>query len=81
MPSRAQHACHLGEETGKPTVVDRGFDIDHCLEGFVGEGQVLGVALHELQASQVVPFSAEGDTGRVQVQPRVGGRMQGAHEV
>jgi hypothetical protein len=26
----------------------RGFDIDHRVEGFVREGQVLGVAVHEI---------------------------------
>jgi hypothetical protein len=59
----------------------RGFDIDHRVEGLVGERQVLGVALHELQAGQIVPFPAKVDTGRVQVQSGVGGRVQGAHEV
>ena len=81
MPSWAKHACHFGEETRKPRVVDRGFDIDHRVEGLVGEGQVLSIALHELQASQIVSFSAKVDAGRVPVQSGVGGRVHGAHEV
>ena len=59
----------------------RGFDIDHHVEGLIAEGQVLGVALHEIQAGHVVPFSAKVDAGLVQIQPRVGGRAQGTHEV
>lgn len=59
----------------------RGFDIDHRIEGLVGEGQVFGVALHEIQSGQLVLFPAEVDTRRVQVQTRIGGRVQGAHKV
>ena len=59
----------------------RGFDIDHCVEGFVDEGQILRVALHEVQPGQIVPFSAERNPGRVEVQPRIRDRAQGAHEV
>jgi hypothetical protein len=81
MPSRAQHAHHLGEETRKVRVAVRGFDIEHHVEGFVVEGQVLGVASHEIRTGQIVPFLAKLDAGRVQVQSRVGGRLQGAHEV
>jgi predicted lipoprotein len=59
----------------------RGFDIDHRVEGLVDEGQVLGVTLHEIQARQIVPFSAKRNAGWVEVQPRIRGRAQGAHEV
>ena len=34
----AQHACDFGEETGEVWVGSRGLDIDHRVEGFVGEG-------------------------------------------
>ena len=81
MPSRAQHTLHFGEETADILVVDRGFDIDHGVEGLIWEGQALGVALHEVQAGQVVPLSAEFDADRVQIQRRVGGRAQGPHQV
>jgi hypothetical protein len=47
----------------------RGFDIDHCVEGLIGEGQVLSVALYEVQARQIVPFPTKVDAGRVQGQP------------
>ena len=62
-------------------VAVRGFDIEHHVEGFVVEGQVLGIASYEIQTGQIVSFLAKLDTGLVQVQPRVGGRLQGAHEV
>ena len=81
MTSRAQHARNFGEETGKVRVGSRGFEIDHRVEGLVGEGQLLCVAVHEVHAGQIVPLSAKGDGGPVQVQPCVGGRVQGAHEV
>ncbi|MDT7761553.1 MAG: hypothetical protein QOC63_973 [Mycobacterium sp.] len=81
MPSRAQHAGHFTEEAGEPRVAVRGFDIDHRVEGLVREGQVFSVASHEIQAGQIVPFPAERDAGRVQVQSGVGGRVQGAGEV
>jgi hypothetical protein len=35
----------------------------------VGDGQVLGVAVHEIQPGQIVPFLAKLYAGRVQVQP------------
>jgi hypothetical protein len=47
----------------------RGFDIDHRVEGFVREGQVLSVAVHEIQAGQIVPFSAKLYTGRFKSSP------------
>ena len=56
MPSRAQHARHFIKETGLVRVVIRGFDIDHRIEGLVGEGQILGVALDEIAAGQPVSF-------------------------
>ncbi|CFR94672.1 Uncharacterised protein [Mycobacterium tuberculosis] len=74
MSARAKHARHFGQEAAKVGVLVRGFDIDHRIEGFVGERQVLRVALHELQAGQPVLCPAEVDAGRIQVQPRVGGR-------
>lgn len=59
----------------------RGFDVDHRVEGFVREGQVLGAAVHKIQPGQDVPLSAVGDTVRVEVQARVGGGLQRAGEV
>ena len=56
MPSRAQHPRHFGEETVEVRVGVRGFDVDHRVEGLIGKGQAFGVALHEIQARQVVPF-------------------------
>ena len=56
MSSWAQHARHFGEETWEVWVAVRSFDIDHGVEGFVGEGQVFGVALHEFQAGQLMPL-------------------------
>ena len=50
---------------GKPKVVARGFDVDYRVEGLIGEGQVLGVAAHEIQAGHLVLFSAEVDAGAV----------------
>jgi hypothetical protein len=41
-----------------------GFDIDHRVEGFVREGQVLGAAVQKIQPGQDVPLSAVGDTVR-----------------
>ena len=42
--------------SGQIRIVIRGFDIDHRVKRLVGEGQALGVALHEIQAGQIVPF-------------------------
>lgn len=81
MPSGAKHACHFGQELAKPRVVIRGLYVDHRVQGLVCEGQVFGVALHKVQAGQMMPCSAKGDGGRIQVQPRVGGGVQGAHQV
>src|ERR1700742_4133969 len=60
-PSRAQYARYFGEETRKVWVTVRGFDIEHRVEGLIGEGQILGIAVHEIQPGQTVPFPAEGD--------------------
>ena len=49
----------------------RGFDIEHRVEGFIGEGQVFGVAVNEIKARELVSFLAEGDAVSVEVQPRV----------
>ena len=67
MPAGAKHASHLAQETLKVRVDVRGLDVDHRIEGFVGEGQVLGVAVHELEAGQLVPLPAEFDAGCVEV--------------
>jgi hypothetical protein len=56
MPSPAQHARDFAKQTGKPREAVRGFDVDHRVEGLVGEGQILGAALHELQAGQIMSF-------------------------
>jgi hypothetical protein len=66
--ARAQHAGHFAEKGGLVRVVIRGFDVHHRIKGLVGEGQVLGIALHEIQARQSVPLFAERDARRVQVQ-------------
>jgi NAD(P)-dependent dehydrogenase (short-subunit alcohol dehydrogenase family) len=76
-----QSARNFAEETLKVGVDVRGFDIDHRIEGLVGEGQVLGAALHEIEVRQVVPLLAEGDAGCVEVQPRVGAGVHRSHEV
>ena len=69
MSSGAKHARHFGEEALEIWVLVRGFDIDHCVEGFVGEGQVFGVSLDEIQAGQLVALSAEVDAGRFRSNP------------
>ena len=58
----------------------RSFDVDHRVEGLIGERQVLGVALHEIQAGQLCLFWHESRPG-IQVHPRLGGRAQGPYEV
>jgi len=57
---------------GQPWVAVRGFDIDDRVERLVREGQVVGIALHEIQAVQVVCLTAEIDPGLVQIHTRVG---------
>ena len=37
--------------------------------------------MHEIQPGQIMPLSAKGDAVRVEVQARVGGRVQRALEV
>ena len=44
-------------------------------------GSSCGVAFDEVQALEVVPILGEFDAGRVQVQPGVGRRVQGAHQI
>ena len=81
MPARAQHPDHLGEEAVEVRVGVRGLDVEHRVEGLIGERQVLGVAVHEVQARQVVPAFGEGDAVGVEVQSGVGGRVQRLHQV
>ena len=81
MPARAQHPHHFGEEAIEVRVGVRGLDVEHRVEGLIGERQVLGVAVHEIQARQVVPAFGECDTVRVEVQSGVGGRVQRLHQV
>src|SRR3954447_4274984 len=81
MPAGAQDACRFAEKTLEVGVDVRGLDVDHRIKGFVREGQVLGVALHEIQAGQLVPLPAEVNGGRVEVQPRVGGGMHRPYKV
>jgi hypothetical protein len=54
MASPSQDARHLGEESEKPRAMVRGLDLDHRVEEPVGEGQLLGVTLDEIQAGHVV---------------------------
>ena len=46
-----------------------------------GKGRFSASPCTKSRPGSIVSFSAEGDAGRVQVQSRVGGRVQGAHEV
>ena len=76
MSSRSEYPRHFGKEAGQPRVCVRGLDIEHRVEGFVREGQVLGVAVHEIQPGHVVPLLAVGDPVRVVVQAGIGGGLQ-----
>ena len=69
MPSRTQNARDFGKESGKVRVVGAGFDVDHRVEGLVVERQVLGVALHEIQAGQIVPLSANATPAGLKSSP------------
>ena len=80
MPSRAQHPHHFGEEAVEVRVGVRGLDVEHRVEGLIGERQALGVAVHEIQSRQVVPVFGEFDAVGVEVQPGVGGRVQRLHQ-
>src|ERR1700752_3230690 len=81
MSSRTQHTLYLGEETRDALVVDCGFDIDHRVVGLTWEGKALGIALHEVQAAQVVSLSAEPYGDGVQIQRRVRGWVQRPHHI
>lgn len=81
MPARSKYTCHFLEEAREIGVLVRGFDVDDGIESLVGEGQVLRVALHEIQARQLVLLLAQLDAGRVQVESRVGRRTEVADDV
>ena len=81
VPAGPQHPLDLAEEAVEVRVDVRGLDVDHRVEGFVRERQVLGVTVHEVQARHLVPLLAEFDSGRVEVQTGVGGRLQRAGQV
>ena len=81
MSARAQHPRHFGQEFREVGVEVRGLNVDQRIKGFVGEGQSLGVTLHEIQVGQVVPVFGELDARGVQVQSGVGSRVLSAYQI
>ena len=53
MPARPKYPNHLGEEAVEVRVAVRGLDVEHRVEGLIGERQVLGVAVHEIQPGRL----------------------------
>ena len=57
------------------------FDIHDCVKRIVRERQVFGIAVHEIQAGQLVVLAAVGDAVRVVVQSGVFGGLERADDV
>lgn len=74
----SQDAGDFAEEGGEVGVAMRGFDVDDGIEGGVGEGEFLGVALDELELGEGVALLTELDAGGVEVETGVTCRFHGA---
>ena len=66
--ARSQNTSDFEEESGEVRVAMRGFDVDDSIEGGVGKGEFLGVALDEMKSWEWVTLLTELDTGGVEVE-------------
>jgi hypothetical protein len=59
----------------------RRLKVDHDVERFIGEGEVLSIALNKIKPRQDVPFATEAYAGGVKVESCIGGRFEGANQI